>query len=81
VGRSFVTRPESPWGLPSLLDNGNWISSAGVKRPGNGVGHSVSSSAEVKERVELYFYNMCGTLWPVKGRNIYLPISLFHCAL
>jgi len=29
----------------------------GVKRPGSGVDHPPPSSAEVKERVELYFYS------------------------
>ena len=55
-GKVFSPRPDSPWDLPNLLHNGKWISSPGVKRPGNGVGQSVSPSAEVKERVELYFY-------------------------
>jgi hypothetical protein len=72
-GKVFLPRPENPWSLPSLLHNGNWISSPGVKRPWNGVGQSVSSSAEVKERVELYFYYTCGTLWPVKRLNLHLP--------
>ena len=30
---------------------------SGVKRPGRGANHSLSSSAEVKERVELYLYS------------------------
>jgi hypothetical protein len=38
----------------------------GVKRPGRGVDHP-SSSAEVKERVELYLYSPSGPLWPVLG--------------
>jgi len=29
----------------------------GVKRPGHGVHHPPPSNAEVKERVELYFYS------------------------
>jgi hypothetical protein len=40
---------------------------AGVKRPGRGVDHPPSSSAEVKERVELYLYTPCGPSWPVLG--------------
>jgi hypothetical protein len=39
----------------------------GVKRPGHGIDHSPSSSAEVTERVELYFYSPSGPLWPVLG--------------
>jgi hypothetical protein len=38
-----------------------------VKRPGRGVDHPTSSSAEVKERAELYFYSTSGPSWPVLG--------------
>ena len=40
-------------------------SSPGVKQPGRGVDHPPLSSAEVKERVELYLYSPCGPSWPV----------------
>jgi hypothetical protein len=33
-------------------------SSPGVKQPGRGVDHTTPSSAEVKERVELYLYSL-----------------------
>ena len=39
----------------------------GVKWPGCGVGHPPTSSAEVKERAELYLYSPSGLLWPVVG--------------
>jgi hypothetical protein len=39
----------------------------GVKWPGRGVDHPPPSSAEVKERVELYLYSTSGLLWPVIG--------------
>ena len=39
----------------------------GVNRPGRGVDHPPPSSAEVKERVELYHYSRSGPLWPVLG--------------
>jgi hypothetical protein len=39
----------------------------GVKRPGRGVDHPPVSSAEVKERVELYLYSSTGSTWPVLG--------------
>jgi hypothetical protein len=39
----------------------------GVKRPGRDVAHPLSSSAEVKERVELYIYSSSGPSWPVLG--------------
>jgi predicted metal-binding protein len=38
-----------------------------VKRPGCGVGHPQTRSAEVKERVELYLYSPSGPSWPVIG--------------
>jgi hypothetical protein len=41
-----------------------------VKRPGSGANHPHPSSAEVKERVELYVYSPCGPLWPVPGRTL-----------
>ena len=39
----------------------------GVKRPGRGVDHPPPSSAEVKERVELYLYSPFGPSLPVLG--------------
>jgi hypothetical protein len=39
----------------------------GVSRLGLGVGHEHPSKAEVKERVELYFYSPTGTSRPVLG--------------
>jgi hypothetical protein len=39
----------------------------GVKRPGRGVEHAPLSSADVKERVELYLYSPTGHAWPVLG--------------
>ena len=44
--------PDRPWGPPSLLYDGYWASLSEVKRPGRGVDHPPSSSAEVKEKVE-----------------------------
>ena len=38
---------------------------SGVKRPGRGVDHPPSTSAEVKEIVELYLYSPSGPSWPV----------------
>ena len=39
----------------------------GVKRPARGVHHPPVSSAEVKERVELYLCSPSGPSWPVLG--------------
>ena len=42
----------------------------GVKRPGRGVDHPSPSSAEVKERVELYIYSFIGRTWPFLERTL-----------
>ena len=39
----------------------------GLKRPGRGVDHPPPSSAEVKERIELYLCSPSGPSWPVIG--------------
>jgi hypothetical protein len=50
----------------------------GVKRPGRDVGHPPTSSAEVKERVELYLYSSSGSSWPVIAWTLpsLLPLPL-----
>ena len=53
LGEIFRTRPDRPWGPPSLLYNGYRLSFPGVKRPGRGINHPPPSRAAVKERVEL----------------------------
>jgi hypothetical protein len=67
--RVFHTRPDRPWGPPSLCTMGTG-SFQGVKRPGRGDDHPPSSSARVKERVELYLYSPFGPSWPVLGRTL-----------
>ena len=42
----------------------------GVNRPGRGVDHPPPSSAEVKERVEVYLYSPFGPLWSILGWNL-----------
>ena len=73
-GEIFRTRPDRPWGPPSLIYNGYPVPFQGVKRPGRGVDHPPPSSAEVKERVELYLYSPSGPSWPVLGRTLPLPL-------
>jgi hypothetical protein len=46
------------------MDTGSF---PGVKRPGRGVDHPPSPSAEVKERVELYLYSPSRPSWLVLG--------------
>jgi hypothetical protein len=77
VGARFSAPPPDrrPWGPPSLLYNGYLVSFPGMKRPGRGVDHPPSSSARVKERVELCLYSPSGPSWPVLGRT--LPLTAF----
>jgi hypothetical protein len=49
------------------------VSFLGVKRPGRGVNPPPPSSAEVKERVELYLYSPSELSWSVVGST--LPLS------
>ena len=64
--------------------------SRGVKRPVRGIDHPCpSSSAEVKERIELYLYSRSGPSWPVLGgvggeyvkNKICNPVNLFPSSL
>jgi hypothetical protein len=77
-GDIFRTRPDRPWGPPSLLYNGYLVSFPGVKRPGRGVDHPPSSSAIVKERVELYFYSPSGPSGPLSRENFTFT-SVLRC--
>ena len=63
------TQPPTQW-VPIL----SW----GVKRPGCGSDHPTPSSAEVKERVELYIYSPSGASWSVLRKTLPLP-SLRGC--
>jgi len=66
-GEIFHTCPEQPSGPTSLLCDEYRVPFSGVKRPGPGVDHPPSFSAEVKERLELYVYSYSGSSWPVIG--------------
>jgi len=50
----------------------------GIKRPGRGFDYPPPSSAEVKERAELYLYSLSGTSWPVIGWTLPLPLPLWQ---
>jgi hypothetical protein len=70
VGVRFFTAVQTgPGAHPASCTMGTG-SFPGVKRPGHGVDHPPTSSAEVKERVELYLYSPSGPSWPVLGRTL-----------
>ena len=69
---NFCTRPDRPWGPPSLLCNGYRVFPGG-KAAGSWCWPPTSSSAEVKERVELYLFSPSGLSWPVLGWTLPLP--------
>ena len=56
-GEIFHTCPYRPWGPLSLLYNGFWVFPGGKVQPGRDTDPSPPSSAEVKNRVELYLYS------------------------
>ena len=71
-GEIFHTRPDRPWGPPSLL----YVQRVpglfpGVKRPGLCFDHPPPSRAQVKERVDPYLYSPSGSSWPVQD-DLYL---------
>jgi hypothetical protein len=73
VGARFSrTRPDRPLGPPSLVYNGYRVSFPVVKRPELGFDHPTPSSAEVKERVELYLCSPYEPSCSLPGRNLRL---------
>ena len=56
-GEIFRTCPDRPWGPSSLLYNVYRVFPGGKVRPGRDADPSNPSSAEVKNRVELYPYS------------------------
>ena len=75
-GYIFLTCPDWPWGPISLPYNRYRIFPGVYNRPGLGVDHPLPSSADVKERVELYLYSPSGPSWPVLWRTLPLPLPL-----
>ena len=79
VGARFSTTLQTdPWAHPASSNNGYRVSFPRIKGPGRNVNHPPTSSAEVKERVELCLYCPPVPLNPVLGRT--LP-SLPHITL
>jgi len=67
VGARFSAPVQTDHGAHPASYTIRTVSFPGVKRPGRGVDHQPPSSAEVKERIELYFYSPSGLSWSVLG--------------
>ena len=52
--------------------------SRGVMRPEHGVVYPPQSSADVKERVELYIYSHSGLSWPILEQTLHLVYVYFY---
>jgi len=76
-GEIFCTCPDWPWGLPSHLVPGLF---SGVKQPRRDNDQPPpSSSAKVKERVELHLYTPSGPSWHVPGSTLpFISHSINH---
>jgi len=82
-GEAFRTRPEWPWGPPSL-DEGYRASFSGEKAAGTLRWPRTSSRADVKERVELYLFSpslpsWSVLLWTLPSIFLYDDSSLLGC--
>jgi hypothetical protein len=73
---------EAKFSAPVQTGTGAHIMGTGlfpwVKRPRRSLNHPPPSSAEVKEKVELYLYSSSGTLCPIVGRTSPLPSYIFN---
>jgi len=69
-GEIFRAGPDRHWGPPNRLYSGYQICFPGVKRSQRGVDHSLPSSTEVTEKVEIYLNSLSGPSWLVLGRNL-----------
>jgi hypothetical protein len=77
-GEIFRTCPDRPWGPHSLMYNGYRVFPGGKVRRGRDAGPSPHSSAEVKNRVELYLTLSRGLRGLWQGETyIYIYIYIY----
>jgi hypothetical protein len=76
-GENFRTRPDRPWGPPSLLYNGYRVY-PGDKAAGAWRWPPTPSSDEVKEIVQLYLYSPSRPTWHVIGWPLPLTLSFTY---
>jgi hypothetical protein len=69
-GRVFPHPSRPSVGPTQTLYSGYRGSFLWIKRPGRGANYPPPSSADVKERVDLYLYFPSGSSWPVRGRPL-----------
>jgi hypothetical protein len=69
----FIPSPTGPEVHPPscTMDTGSLL---GVQQLKHDINHAPTSSAEVKERVEVYLYSPTGLPWPLIRRNLLMPI-------
>jgi len=65
--KTFHTRPDRPWGLIQPPVQWEAVLLPGCKAAGSWQEHPPSSSAAVKERVQLYLNSLSGPSWPAAG--------------
>jgi hypothetical protein len=69
-GEIFRIRPDRPWVSSNLPYSTYRISCPEVKQPERSVNHLFPSTAEVKERVEIFIYSSVPS-WLVLGRIVF----------
>jgi hypothetical protein len=75
-GEILHTHPDWPWDPPNLLYNGHRVFPSG-KVAVVWCWPPTQSTAEFKERVELYLYSTSEPLWPVLGWTLFQYISAY----
>jgi len=82
VGARFSAPVQTgPEAHPASCTMGNRVFPGGKLRPGRDADPSPLSSAEVKNRVELYLYSPQGPSYPMKGWNLPTYVLLSYITL